>query len=172
MSEFAKIDGDTKIRMMGPTMPLMSHKVSGKKFECEDGCPVCEAGAALKHSASQKKRVYGVLDVSDDTVKSMVLPEETSKKLDKQMKRMDRVNNIGEGLIPISLSLGFLGLLSGFMVALLHGAEGDWGYMAIYVPISSLGVFAVWKMMQTLRRAQRGEFVLEALGANLKGGKS
>jgi Na+/melibiose symporter-like transporter len=38
-------------------------------------------------------------------------------------------------------SLALTGFLSGFMVALLHGAEGDWAYMIIYVVACTFGFF-------------------------------
>lgn len=40
-------------------------------------------------------------------------------------------------------SLTFTGVMSGFMVALLHGLQGDWWYMAIQVTICTFGFFVL-----------------------------
>jgi choline-glycine betaine transporter len=46
-------------------------------------------------------------------------------------------------------SLGFTGLASGFMVALLQGLQAnDWGYMAIYVVIVPSGLYVVAKVLR------------------------
>ena len=41
-------------------------------------------------------------------------------------------------------SLAFTGFLSGLMVALLHGADGDWGYMVVYLVVMAFGGTALF----------------------------
>lgn len=169
MSEFMKVDGNARFRVMGQHVPFRHMLPAGEK-ECKgEDCPMCSAMGkdALKHPV--KKRMYMVADKSNGSLNQMVLGEDQSQALDKAISNMDRLNRIGEPVLIVAYSLAFIGFLAGFMLALTHGIQGgDWGYMAIFIPISILGAVAVAKMHKQLRRVQRGDYTLKALGATLK----
>ena len=61
--------------------------------------------------------------------------------------------------LAMAISLGTIGLFASFMVALLHGAQGDWGYMCVFVVAWSLGGAAIYAVvkngMKTLKALKK-----------------
>jgi len=57
--------------------------------------------------------------------------------------------------LAVVASLGFTGLMYGFMVGLLNGAMGDWIPMGIFVTMASLGGWLVYMAIKSGRESLR-----------------
>ncbi len=81
MKKFAKIDGNTQIRLVGEPLPFLpgGFAPTSGSVPCtgDDGCPWCKAFG----KPTEKKVMATLTDMQDGTTKTMVVPEKRFNEL-------------------------------------------------------------------------------------------
>jgi TRAP-type C4-dicarboxylate transport system permease small subunit len=55
------------------------------------------------------------------------------------------------GILVLACGMAWLGWICAFMIAVLHGAEGDWWYMVIVIVMTILGVAVLRPVVRQLQ---------------------